>query len=189
MAQVVRRRTAYIGTVIAILALTIGFTLAAANLLLTQQNETGGGNATATSGSVAGVAYVATVLNVTPNPARMTFVGGLGSPAAPDTLGAGLNVFCMSSGSSAQGSACTFGDFSEWENYSFSTGFSGAMELTMFVGSGSQGGAVQSLYVKQATPVPVAGNLLLIWDLGHQNQSLRGLTVTLYQCSAIASCP
>jgi hypothetical protein len=183
-----RRRTVYLGTGIAILALVAGFTLAASNSLLTERNQTAEGNSTPSSGSVAGVTYVDTVLNVTPSPSEMVIQTELGAPNAPVTLAPGLNVFCLSGGPTAGGDPCLFGDFSEWENYTFTTSFTGAMQLTMFLGEGTHG-AEQTLYVQQAMPTPVAGNLLLLWDLGTKTQSVSGLTITIDQCSSSLSCP
>ncbi len=183
-----RRRTVYLGTGIAILALVVGFTLAASNSLLTENNTTGQGETNPSMGAVAGVTYQNTVLNVTPSPAAMTIETYLGAPAAPVSLGAGLNVFCMSGGPEAHANPCIFGDFSEWQNYSFTTGFTGAMQLTMFVEIGTHG-FEQTLYVEQASPTAVGGNLLLLWDFGTSSQSLTGLTVTIDQCSGPATCP
>lgn len=186
MANGIPRRTVYVGTVVAILALVGGFALASSNVLLTHHTQNANGDNTATSGSVNGVAYVSTELNVT-NTHTMTVQNALGAPGAPVALGAGLNVFCMSGGA-AGASACTEGDFSEWANYSFTTSFSGAMQVTMYMGTSAYNDVV-TLWVKQATTA-VAGNLVLVWDLGTTNLTLDSITVTLYQCQGAGStCP
>jgi hypothetical protein len=186
MASGLQRKTIYVGTVVAILALVSGFALASTGIMLTHHNQNASGDFTSTTGPVNGVTWVSTQLNTT-NTVTMTVQTALGIPSAPVSLGAGMNVFCLS-GNVAGSSPCTEGDFSEWANYSFTTSFTGAMSVTMSIITGAYS-AAQTLYVSQPGTGDVAGSIVLVWDLGSNSISVNSVSVTLNQCSGATSCP
>ncbi|MHB8352022.1 MAG: hypothetical protein ACYDFT_04935, partial [Thermoplasmata archaeon] len=160
MRSALRRRTVYIGTVIAILAMSAGFVLATGGVLLTHTSQNAMGDSTAGVGTVTGISYVSTELNVTSN--SMTYQStalAFGKPSAPVALVADINAYCVSAVLTASPVPCTAGDFAEVANFSFSTSFAGAAEFTMYVNAGSTSG-IQSLFVKQAATA-VGGNILL----------------------------
>jgi hypothetical protein len=175
----------YAGTIVAILALVGGFTIAASNVLLSHHTQNSSGDNIGAAGPVNGVSYVSTELNVT-NTQTMTVQTVLGGPTAPVTLGGNMNVFCMS-GNVGGSSPCVSGDFGEWANYSFSTSFSGTMSVTMYMYTSTYS-AAQTLYVEQAG-TPVSGNLVLVWDLGTSTVSVNSITITLNECQGASSCP
>jgi hypothetical protein len=195
MSSALRRRTVYIGTVVAILALSAGFVLAS-GVTLTHTTQNAMGNGTSGAGDVVGITYVSTELNVSNANTIQVSSGAnaLGKPAAPVALVASpaINAFCLSSIASPAAS-CVNGNFAEVVNYSFSTSFAGAAEFTMYVayGSSSPGSNIgfASLFVKQAT-TPVTGTILLYWDLGSSSTNVYSVTVTVYQCTGAGStCP
>lgn len=191
MRSALRRRTVYIGTVIAILALSAGYVVATGGVVLTHTSQNASGNNVDGAGTVTGMTYVSTELNVTPGSATMTLqssVAAFGKPSAPVVLTTPVDEFCVSAVISPGPVPCTAGDFAEVVNYSYTSSFAGAAEFTMYVNAGSTSG-LQSLFVKQAASA-IGGNILLYWDLGSGSTTVTGVTVTVYQCTGAGStCP
>jgi hypothetical protein len=184
MASGIKRKTIYVGTVVAIMAMVSGFALASGGVLLTHHTQSASADTITPGGAITGVAYVSTQLDVT-NTVTFTVQTALGTQGTPVTLASGMNVFCMSK------VACTEGDPSEQTNYSFDTTYAGAMTVTMFVSytiGVTTTTTSSTLYVKQAS-TPVGGNILLVWDLGTATVTVNEITVTLTQCQGASSCP
>jgi hypothetical protein len=176
----ITRRTAYVGTVVAILLMAGGFALASSGILLNHGTQNGTGQNTAAAGPIVGVTYGGTELNVT-NTQTVTLQSGLGSSASAVHLAAGVNAFCMTA-------TCTDGDFSEQVTYAYTTSFAGAMLINLYVGT-SAGSGQATLVVAQSSPAS-AGTILMVWDLGTSTVTVNSLTVTLYQCTGAGNtCP
>jgi hypothetical protein len=174
------RRSAYVGTVVALFVMVGGFAIATSGILLSHSTQNGTGQNTAGNGAVTGVTYGGTELNVT-NTQTTTLQTALGSSSSPIHLAAGQNAFCMNAN-------CVDGDFSEQVTYTFTTSFTGTMLVNLYVGT-SAGSGQDTLVVAQSNPAS-AGTVLLVWDLGTSTVTVTSLTVTVYQCTgAGGTCP
>jgi molybdenum cofactor biosynthesis enzyme len=170
----ISRRTIYIGTVIAMVAMVGGFALATIGISNSAQNAEG--NYISSSGAVTGLTYTSTVLGAVSNPAPSA---GTGSASAPAAVVSGTNTFCVSS-------TCTAGDPAQTVTYTFTTSMSGSIQIEITV-TATSGGGTYTLYEKQATTA-TSGTLVLVWDMGTSTNTITAVTLAAQQCSG-ATCP
>jgi hypothetical protein len=167
------RRTIYLGTIAAMISLAAGFALAA--ITINVHNQAGSGNITNDQSGVPGVTYKFTTINLTANPAP---VASTGTAGAAQHVVAGANEFCLNT--------CTAGDIAETVYLQFTTSFAGSMQIDVSVLATANGGN-NTVYLAQAA-TPVAGGILLTWDLGNGSNSITSVTVVDFECSS-ATCP
>jgi hypothetical protein len=172
--QKVPGRLVYLATLVGILALVGGFALATLTTTSTQLYAQG--DYTSAAGAVNGFAYNSAQLTSTSNPAP---AASTGTDTAPQTLASGANDICANT--------CTAGDFALVATYTFTTSFSGAVQITVQTAASAAGGST-TIYLGQASTA-VSGTVVITWDLGTSALTLTSMTLTDQQCSSSTSCP
>ncbi|MCI4334792.1 MAG: hypothetical protein L3K04_04100 [Thermoplasmata archaeon] len=167
-------RLVYLATLVGIFALVGGFALA--TLTTTSNQLYAQGDYTSAAGAVVGFGYTSAQLTSTANPAPATPTG---TSSAPQVLASGTNAFCANT--------CTAGDFALVATFTFTTSFSGAVQITITTSASSAGGS-DVIYLAQASTA-VSGTVVVTWDLGTSALTLTSITLTDQQCSSSTSCP
>ncbi|MFZ1023197.1 MAG: hypothetical protein WAN87_03590 [Thermoplasmata archaeon] len=168
----VKRKGIYFATLVVILAVVAGY--AAASFALSTSTQRASGNYVNGASSVTGLTYTITTLNATASPAP---TASTGTGPAPQALVAGVNAFC--------GNTCTAGDFSQQIEYTFTAGMTGAIFITLYVSATSLGGSTTVFLIQASSPV--AGTIVIYWDLGTVGNTLNSVTTTAQSCGG-ATC-
>lgn len=167
-------RLVYLATLVGIFALVGGFALATLTTNSTQLYAQG--DYTSAAGAVSGFTYNSAQLTSTSNPAPSDPTG---TSSAPQTLVSGANDLCANT--------CTAGDFALVATYTFTTSFTGAIQITVQTAASAAGGST-TIYLAQASTA-VSGTVVITWDLGTSALTLTSMTLTDQQCSSSTSCP
>ena len=174
MTRRISEKAVYVATILAMLGLVGGYALATISVTASTQN--GIANYVSAGGSITGFTYSSTQLKAvgTPAPSAST-----GTATAPQSLIAVLDAYCANT--------CTTGDLAEIVTYSFTTSFSGAVQIALQV-TASSGGGSATIYLAQAT-IAVTGSITITWDLGATTSTITSVSATAQQCSSSTTCP
>ena len=158
-----RRRSVYVGTIVAMLAMVGGVALATFT--------TGGhstvyqGNQAVTVSGVAGLTYVSTTLGIVP---------ASGITTACSSANAAGNPCDTSDGANACISTCTPGDYAEIVSITVAAG--GTPPLTFNIMGDFNGGAFETTYFS-TTGAGTGGGLVLYLDIGTGSTTVTSLNI------------